>query len=410
MRKYGAIFLVLFAAILSALLIVNAENDLQCFWMQGNCTNGARLFGMQNDTGGFQNAHLQNNSYKYYNYSLCCNNSNTSITITDTCPGNVTVLNLSANTSAHGDATGDTDYPGPVCLSSTWKVIRCFTTTSNCETGICVFTMSNSEGANNTNAHIGNCSKYNMSMCCGMNNTAPTTPTLWYPADNNATVFERKPNFNWTTSTDAEGDDITYTLNISCAPSATCACTAISEDITTTNYTVTDALCVDTPYNWTVIACDSYEECSVATQFNFSIDSQILLTVIVNSTSFADITIGTSNDTTDNSPNPLVVRNDGNVLLNLTINATSLFTSTNKKTTDYQYAAAENETSVYAASCTQTAFADLTTTPTNYICNLTYEDDADQADLEIKITVPPDEEPGSKSSIMTITASQAGNG
>jgi len=406
MRKYELIFFALFVSILSVLLIVQAANDLQCFWMEGNCTNGARLLGAQNDTGGLQNAHVQDNSsdnsFDYYTYSICCNNSNTSINITAGCPGNVTVLNLSAGTDAHVDATGDTDYPYPVCLSSTWKIVRCFTTSSNCVVGTCVFTMANSEGVNDTNAHLGNCSKYNMSMCCSLNNTAPSTPTLWYPANHNASVFERRPNFNWTTSTDPEGDDVTYTLNISCTPSATCACNPFNNTILTTNYTLLSALCVDTPYNWTVTACDSYLDCVTSDSFNFSIEGQELLTLIINFTNFTSMTIGTSNDTTDDSPPPLVVRNDGNVLLNLTINATALFTSTSVKTTDYQYAAAENESSVYEASCTQTTFADLGTTPTNFICNLAYEDDADQADLEIKITVPNDEPSGTKTSILHI--------
>ena len=86
--------------VLIIVLFVHAVNDLQCEMVAGGTCADARLIGLENDSGGFDNAHTQNNSYSSYAYSLCCNNTNTSISITAGCPGNATVLKLSNVTNA----------------------------------------------------------------------------------------------------------------------------------------------------------------------------------------------------------------------------------------------------------------------------------------------------------------------
>jgi len=380
----------------------DAGTPLQCFFIQNTtCPIGlARLAGVKNDTEGYNNAHAQNNSYETYNYSICCNSTNASITITSSCPGQEDVIKLSNSTNAHVELGNLTTYGVLACLSSDWKKVSCYYPTGSCDTGYaCLFTIAGSEGDNSTNAHIGDCSQYSTRACCALANNAPPAPTLYNPNDDNTTVFERKINFNWSTSTDPDGDSVDYLLNVTCGGCSAGCYEPYVSDITTTNYTSPTALCVDTDYNWTVTACDTYDLCNTSTMFSFNILSTADLILIINATSFGTMALGQSADTTDDTPTPLVTRNIGNVLLNVTINATPLFSTVSMDTSHYQFKADENESGSYASGSQNASFANMdNATSKTIFCNLSYEDANDEGEVEINITVPVSESPGAKSS------------
>ena len=67
------------------------------------------------------NAHVQNNTLNAYAYSLCCNSTNASITISTTCPGNDTVIRLSNMSNAHVELGNLSTYAYLACLGSNWK-------------------------------------------------------------------------------------------------------------------------------------------------------------------------------------------------------------------------------------------------------------------------------------------------
>ena len=390
--------------ILVIVLFAYAQNDLTCYLIQNTtCPAGtARLIGLENDTEGFNNAHAQNNSYNTYNYSICCNvTDNASITISSACPGNVTVLNLYNGTNSHVEIGTNSNYSISVCLGSDWKYVGCSFPTGTCPPAeICILSMVGSEGTNSSNAHVGNCSQYSQKVCCKLTNNAPTKPTLYYPVNGNASVIERKPNFNWSDETDPDGDSVDYTLWINCTGcGASCSNYTIT-DIASSNYTVTTALCVDEWYNWTVRACDTYDACNNSNSSNFTIASIADFELIVNITDFGSMANEENNDTTDDHPPPLVGRNIGNVILNVTINATSLFDSVAINTVYYQFAADENETDSYTAACSQTAFANMDTAEQRIFCELLYEDATDEGEIELNITVPTNEGAGSKNSLI----------
>ena len=396
--------------IVSALgFFVYAANDLQCTILAGSSCDDARLIVVENDTGGFENAHAQNLSYTTYAYSVCCNNSNASINITDGCPGNATVLQLSDVTNAHVEIGSNSNYSVSVCLSSDWKHVECGYVSGSCAPPyICVVSMANSEGPNTTNAHVGNCSNYDQKVCCKLENKAPAPPpTLYYPANGNTSVFERRPNFNWSATTDPDGDSVDYSLNLTCG-SCPVSCPNVDiSGISTTNYTLTSALCVDQSYNWTVSACDPYDACNTSLIWNFTILSTAAIEFIINATGFGDMTNNENNDTTDESPTPLVARNIGNVLVNVTVNATTFFESVDMDTLYYQFKSEENESGSYNQSCSQhTAFTNMDTSPKTLFCNLTYEVGNDEGELEINITVPPAEGAGFKSSFIEVATIQ----
>lgn len=386
-----------------------AINDLQCiFYQNTSCPAGTeRLIGVENDThNGFNNAHAQNKTISTYNYSICCNNTNASIVITTSCPGNVTVIRLSNATNAHVEIGSNNNYlNGTACLGSNWKKVACEYPQGSCSTGYtCILSMAGTEGINTTNAHIGNCSLYNQKVCCSLVNSAPQKPILYHPANNNMTVFERKPNFNWSQAADPDGGYASYyTLNLSCgACSATCSQPNIG-GISTTNYTVSSALCVDTVYNWSVTACDSYGDCNTSAIFNFTIASQANIELIVNTTNFGQMGMGQNDNTLDNSPPPMVVRNTGNVFVNVTINASALFTRVGLDTSYYQFKADFNESNSFTTACSQySAFANMNVSARILFCNMSYEDINDEGQIELNITVPFDEPPGPKNSTVEV--------
>jgi hypothetical protein len=150
-----------------------------------------------------------------------------------------------------------------------------------------------------------------------------------------------------------------------------------------------------------VTACDKYDECNDSIAFNFTIPSYADLTVLMNS-SFGSMSPGSTDDTTDDSPSPIVIRNIGTVRLNVTVNGTALFSSVAMNTENYQFMGAENETGSYTAGCSQTSFANMDTAAAKIFCYLLYEDNADEADIEINVAVPIAEPPGPKTSDVEI--------
>lgn len=394
--------------ILILVFFVYGANDFACTFIQStSCPGGTvRLIGLENDTEGFNNAHAQNGSVAAYNYSVCCNvTDNASITITSGCPGNVTVFNLNATSNSHVEIGTESTYSYSVCLSSDWKHVSCSFPTGTCGAQACVLSMAGTEGSNITNAHVGNCSAYDQKVCCSLDNNAPTQPTLYHPSNTNTTVFYRRPNFNWSTCTDPDGDSIDYNLNITCISCpGNCPDVDIGS-ISTTNYTLTSPLCVDRRYNWTISACDPYDLCNTSDEFTFNITSHGELVLLVNQTTFGSLDNDEHDNTTDDNPDPFVARNIGNVLLNVTINASALFISQPLNTVYYQYMADDNESGPsdsFDLTCSQTTFANMQSTAAIIFCNMSYEDANDEGEFELGITIPPDEGSGDRSSLIKI--------
>ncbi|MFH0870130.1 MAG: hypothetical protein V1866_03675 [archaeon] len=389
------------------------ENSLSCYFLnETSCpANHVKLIGVKNDTGGYENAHAQNYTINNYNYSLCCNSTNTSVLLGSGCNQEI-VIKLALENNSHVELGNETNYSIIACMNSSWGSISCEYPTGLCNSNqTCVMSIASSEGDNTTNAHLGSCNTYNQKVCCGiiqLPNYAPSKPTIYYPDNNNMSVSERKPNFNWSVSSDPNNDPVNYTLNITCGPSCPASCEFGSlSGLNTTNYTLSSALCVDRVYNWTVSACD-YELCNASDQFNFTIESILSLVLIVNKTEFGTVSIGSNVNTDGLSPFPLVGRNDGNVLINTTINATALFSSVGMNDYYYMFRSADNESGSIVESCSQTAYTGMdNATQKDLFCNLSYDDSNDEARIHLNITVPLDEPSGYKQSYIDVNPSCA---
>ncbi|MBW2971041.1 hypothetical protein KY320_02675, partial [Candidatus Woesearchaeota archaeon] len=132
----------------------------------------------------------------------------------------------------------------------------------------------------------------------------------------------------------------------------------------------------------------------------------IAITLVTDTVNFSKMNISESNDTDDDSPPPFVIRNIGNILVNLTIHATnSLWNNTAAHlNTSYFMFKADNRTEPgsfnFAAS--NTTWLNMTDYNVTFIIDLNYNSTNDEAEIDLNLTVPVDEPPGNKSSQIVI--------
>ncbi len=374
--------------------------------------SGTGLLRAKNDTGGFNNAHVELMNYSgSYPYTLCCVTDANHTLDYDCTNENATVL-LRANGSSnqHVQRPGAIpQYTHDICMALSPGSLSCEYVNGTCGANYSpVLSMASSEvndgQYNLTNAHVGNYSWYTLSLCCQGGNSPPTTPTLLYPLDGNKTVFERNITFDWTDSTDPDGDPFDYDFNLT---QVTCA-DDYQDAVSASTYD-SGELCVDKVYWWKVRACDA-GGCSPWTGlWNFTIASVIGLTFDVNNTNFGSMQYNTTDNTTDGSPPPFIVNNTGNVKVNVSINATGpLFTTSFLGNDTWQFKAREYEPNAFVVGTSQTAWANMSASDPHVFTDLFYGGARDATYVDILIDLPPTEPAGYKSSVVVITGTYNG--
>jgi hypothetical protein len=233
----------------------------------------------------------------------------------------------------------------------------------------------------------------------------PSKVTLTSPSDNSI-ITNRTPLFNWTAATGAT--PITYELLIqreSCQDLGSCVTDLINvTGIEGTNYTITDMLDVDAVYNWTVRANNSIDYGEYADTFNFTVNSLVSLTLPTSSVDFGILALEANENTTDGSPAPIKVENDGNILINVSIYANeSLWKSQNLNTSYFQFKA-DNSSEANAFNWTGSTqdWLNVSSFALPVIKQLNFSDATDIAEIELYVTVPTDEPAGTKTSTLVI--------
>jgi hypothetical protein len=382
--KYALLFLACTSVFLIGALSCNIEQS-------STCSDGVRYLGLENDTGGYNNAHVENYTNTDYGNSLCCELDGD--TLVNTC--GTTLFKLSDETNAHVEQSNESNYAVSACMDAALTDFTCTYTVGSCAAGYtCVLSFANADGTGNnyTNNHVGDCNTYDRKLCC-TTNTRPSVPVLITPSDGNTSVFSRFTYFNWT-STDPDGDTITYYWNLSSPP----GCAVIPEKNTTSNeYTSVDKLCVDETYNWTVKACDAGGCSAYATPFNFTITSVVGIAFMNESIDFGTLSTSvpgapSTDNTSANAPYPLRYNNTGNVDVRTQTKANAaLWTNVALNDTAFSYAD-ENSSS----------WQNWTQYYTALTSNLTYP--AMTRELEVLVTVPLSEPAGTKNTTVTVLA------
>jgi len=147
-------------------------------------------------------------------------------------------------------------------------------------------------------------------------------------------------------------------------------------------------------------------------QARVNVTSVVAISLPVNTADFGTLFQGATDDTTDGSPVPLFIQNDGGVNANISASGTTLFSGSTggDDTTSFRYKARENplETGSFNNVTSVMSFINVTTAShSGFINVLKWQDATDSALIDLAIQIPTDESAGQKSATLTFTAVQA---
>ncbi|MFH1424086.1 MAG: hypothetical protein ABIG20_00210 [archaeon] len=150
---------------------------------------------------------------------------------------------------------------------------------------------------------------------------------------------------------------------------------------------------------------------------NLTVNTSTSISLEISTVDFGTLMTNSTDDTSDNSPQPFVVRNDGNVNVDVSIKANqSMFSGTGagNDTDTFQFKTANCSLSVCGfIELNSFDWANSTISWTNFtdveqgvIDSLEYANTSDEAEVDIRVFVPLDEPAGSKGATITFTATQ----
>jgi len=227
----------------------------------------------------------------------------------------------------------------------------------------------------------------------------------------------RTPNFTFSGSDD-DGDTLEYELNVSLVAASLCTDTKryITKSTigTNTNHDLANYLkCLwdnlDN-YTWTVRAHDGeeYGEWNNSARY-ILINSDVTISLPIYEVNFVNLNNTQEDNTTDNDPQPLTLRNDGNALLNISVNFTNIWDSAPlpNETFRFRVRNVSGDCFNFGTSSTSWINAPRDTTPAIHQLNFTsgYQTACRNVSIDLAIRVPNDEPPGNKSSLITFTSS-----
>jgi hypothetical protein len=142
----------------------------------------------------------------------------------------------------------------------------------------------------------------------------------------------------------------------------------------------------------------------------------VAISLPTNTVDFGTVYQGATDNTTDNSPGPLIIQNDGGVDVNVSIardvNSTALFSGTGggDNTASFQFKV-DNSTEPNSFNWA-TSTISWTNVPgvagiNNILNELKYNDASDTAEVDLLINVPFDEPVGQKNETLVFTAIQS---
>ena len=240
-------------------------------------------------------------------------------------------------------------------------------------------------------------------------NTLPDVVILDSPADNNVTI-NRTPEFSWNTGSDDDNDPLTYDLNLTCYP----ACSVdnrLMQGISDLNKTLTNYLKYlkdnNYYYNWTVRANDGEGYGAWATSRKIEIQAYIVVSLPNSTVNLGSLNMSETKNTTTDNPLPLLLQNDGNCILNTTINATDLWNSVSNPSEYFKYKVdnKSGEELSFDWPSSVTTWTQIPSSPQIAIVRFNWSDAIDTAEVDILVTVPPTEGSGNKGAVVYFESS-----
>ena len=244
-------------------------------------------------------------------------------------------------------------------------------------------------------------------------NTLPSV-TLLTPADD-AEITDRTPTFSWS-GEDDDNDVLEYEINISLNSVSTCSdLTRSVDEISDEFYTVINYLkCLwdyQDNYTWKVRASDdsgsSYGNWSE--ERTIKINSYIELNVLNGSVNFGNLNVTDTDDTTDNSPEPFLFESNSTVLINISINASSLWERFSETSSYFRYKIDNysGHEGAFDSQLSQTEWRNISigSQPETAVVKLNWSELKRRFEVDLFIEVPADEPPGQKNSTIYLISS-----
>jgi hypothetical protein len=242
-------------------------------------------------------------------------------------------------------------------------------------------------------------------------NSPPQKPVLLLPTSGNETYHDRNPFFSWS-ATDADGDNLTHTINITFSSLLACG-PDISAGTATQNYTALSEFCLDSPIYWQVRSFDGIAYSEWSDKWNFTVESYLSINLTRAAIDFGNINLHEIKDT-DSGYLPLVIENIGNIVVNISrIGANhSLWSSVGLNTEYFQFKADNTSTlpNSFNWSGSTTTWENMTgiiLLNKTIIRELHYNRTRNNAEIDIRVQVPPSEPPGPKRVTLYIMGEQS---
>lgn len=239
-------------------------------------------------------------------------------------------------------------------------------------------------------------------------NLPPSRVVLYAPA-NETSNPELAPTFVWYNATDPDSDALTYQLQVddySDFSSLDYNVTGIAEGWNLTNHTLLANLSPDMQYYWRVRAFDGTGFGNWSEAWEYYAEGTVSIRLLVQNMSFGGMDPGQENDTTDNRPMPFIIENDGNVNVDIELNASSaLWFAQPLNTTYFRFMADyRNESGSFNLSGSQDSWENIASYNKPAIKQLKDTDENDTAVVDIYMKVPNDEAAGIKTADINFIA------
>ena len=241
-------------------------------------------------------------------------------------------------------------------------------------------------------------------------NAAPSAPLLVAPSNLTTTVV-RTPQFNWSTSNDTDGNQLTYNLIIDDSltfNNPEINITGIG-NLTSGNvsYNISTELDVDKTYFWRVRADDGTDFGPYSNVSNFTLSSYLAISLTQDTIGFGSVSIFTAANTTSGTPRPFRAENVGNIAANVTLSGTPYFSSISFPSSNYQFAIRVNETGAFNLTMSNTSWINMVNDSLlPHVVGLDWHDFKNDFLADILVRVPVGEVPGTKNSTVTFAISQ----
>jgi len=241
-------------------------------------------------------------------------------------------------------------------------------------------------------------------------NIPPSIPILITPTNGNTSVINRTTFFDWEDSTDDEvGDSLTYRIVV--ADDELLTSVIFNESSATggvdSDYIYPDQLDVDSILYWRVEVTDT-KATVVSEVWNFTISSYVDISLLTSTVNFGVMGVSENDNTTDSVPPPFEIMNSGNVLMDINISATQLFTLSDLDNESYQFKVSESEATSFNLTDSLTDWTFMPTGMLTAIFGIDYTGINDTAYGHINITVPASESVGGTDSNITFMGFMSG--